>query len=708
VRADGTLDLAGATALLLPADTTAFYELSRSLLIEGRLSSPDAADEITVDEVTRDAGHPVGSEVNLCVFNFFALSELGDALFSDPTPEVQRQFVDEVCEVHRLRVVGVTDRGPDEVVLREDSESDGFITGTPALAARTASDRSFSFVVVDLEPGADVNTYVDAVLDQAPQDAGVSVQAAALQSTVVSRTVEPYVRALILFAAIAAIAAAGVLGPAVVRWTANADGDRAPLIATGVRRHQLRLASALRGAAMGAIAAAGALVIAVVASGQFPIGVAARIEPDPGVRIDGPVLAVGAAFVVALCAALGAAAPTSSGARAQRPSRVADGLAARGVAPARVAGVRVALSREAGVGRVSTAAGIAIAIGAVVTALTFQAGLTRLLETPARYGWTWDAVVDSGDADVTPELVDAIAAEQSVTAVTAGRRSTLLRDGSAIPTFAFEPVRGSAYPTIVDGRAPRGDAEVALGGQTLDRLGATVGDRVTFRGPNGARVTTAVVGRTLIPVMNLGQDLSIAEGALVDGPLLERIGGAPVSLAIVDLMPGATPEDLRRALERRGIEALDSIRIGGAEHTADLRGYDQVRGTPLLLAALLAVLGVGVLAHTILSTTRRRRRELAVLQGLGFARRDVRTSVRWSALTVVGASALVAVPLGIGAGRVLWSSFARAIGVPDDPITPWLQVASVVAVAIAGAAALGELAGRGAGTERPADALRTE
>jgi putative ABC transport system permease protein len=317
-------------------------------------------------------------------------------------------------------------------------------------------------------------------------------------------------------------------------------------------------------------------------------------------------------------------------------------------------------------------------------------------------------VVDSGDADVTPEVVDAIAAESSVEAVTAGRRSMLLRDGSAIPAFCFEPVRGSAYPTIVGGRAPLGDSEVALGAQTLERLDAGVGDRVAFRGPNGARVDLLVVGRTLIPVMNLGQDLSIAEGALVDGPLLERLGGASVSLALVDVRPGVTPTELRTALQGRGVEAVDSMLVDGAQHTADLRGYDQVRDTPLLLAALLAVLGVGVLVHTILSTTRRRRREHAVLQCIGFDRRDLRLSIRWSALTVVGACVLIAVPLGIGVGRLLWSSFARGIGVPDDPITPWFQVAVVVALATAGAVGIAAIAGRRASEARPAQVLRTE
>ena len=489
---------------------------------------------------------------------------------------------------------------------------------------------------------------------------------------------------LALFAAIGAIASIGVLGPAVLRWAATAEEDRATLRATGLRSYQLRMASALRGATLGAVAAFGAVGVAVVASGQFPIGVAADIEPDPGLRLDLPVLVFGgAATIVALSALFGAAASTKAPISLRRPSRLADGLQAQGVSPAIVAGVRAAVSRE---GRaIPAAAGVIIAIAAVVTALTYQAGLGRLLDTPSRYGWTWDAVIDGQDAGISPELVAALDAEPLVTGASTGRRSSLLRDGTAVPTFAFEPVRGGTYPTIVEGRAPRGDEEIALGGQTLDRFDAAVGDQLTFRGPDGSEIEVTVVGRTVLPLLNLGQDLSIGEGAVVDLPLVERVGGADIQIVLVDLKPATSPDELRAALEDGGLELFD-VTITGPSYTADLRQYDAVRTTPLLLAALLALLGLGVLAHTVISMARRRRRELAVLRCVGFVRRDLRASVRWSALTLVGVCVMIAVPLGIVFGRALWRSFADGIGVLDDPVTPVAEIAVVVIIAIAGAA----------------------
>jgi len=714
LQPDGTVDLDAVGALVAPMDRTAFYEIDRPLMLEGRLPDPDTADEVIVNQLFRDAGHPVGSTLAVCLFNFtdaLAFSEGLEFGLSDLTPEQRRAFVDEVCAVHQLRVVGVSGVGPDDVVLREDSEGAVFVIGSPALAAHPGTGRAFGFALVKLEPGADVNAFVDAVLDRSSPEAGVNATAASLRARIVSRTVEPYVRALALFAAIAAIAAIGVLGPAVVRWTAFAESDRAPLRSAGLRPQQLRLATSLRGAVLGAIAATGAVAVAIGASGWFPIGVAAKIEPEPGIRIDATVLPVGAGLVVLLCAALGAAAPTSSRLRVRRPSRIADGLQARGVRPAVVSGVRAALSREAGAG--PTAGGVAIALAAVVTALTYQAGLGRLLETPARYGWTWDVSVDGNGNGLPPELLDTLEDEPLVTALSVGRRTALLRDGTSVPTFAFEPVRGSAYPTIIEGRAPRGDAEVALGAQTLDRLSASIGDQVEFRGPNSARIEVSIVGRTLLPLLFPSIDVSIAEGALVDGALLDRVGGADVDLALIDLAPGATASDLQKTLQDRGVasnthNAGTGNQILGPEYTADLRGYDAVRDTPLLLAGLLSVLGLGVLAHTITGTARRRRRELAVLRCLGFVGRDLRASIRWNALTVVGVCLAVSVPFGVGIGRTLWSSFADGIGVVDDPLTPALQVVAVVVATVAAAIALATIPGRRAGRARPAAVLRSE
>jgi hypothetical protein len=278
-----------------------------------------------------------------------------------------------------------------------------------------------------------------------------------------------------------------------------------------------------------------------------------------------------------------------------------------------------------------------------------------------------------------------------------------------VQAFAFERITGDTSPTILEGRAPNGDAEIALGGQTLDRLDADVGSVLPFRGPSGERAELTVVGRTLVPLTTLGSELSVAEGGVVDGAVMERLGEVEPSLLLLTAAPGVAPEEVEAIVAGRlGPEALGGNPVAGPEHSADLRGYDAVRDTPLLLAGLLALLGIGVLGHTVSTTVRGRKHELAMLRVLGFRSRELRASVRWDVLTIVGACALVAVPLGVAAGRVLWTRFAASIGVVDDPLTPVGAVAGVALVTVALALAFALLPARQATRLRPAEVLRAE
>ena len=51
-------------------------------------------------------------------------------------------------------------------------------------------------------------------------------------------------------------------------------------------------------------------------------------------------------------------------------------------------------------------------------------------------------------------------------------------DGRAVTAWGFRQLRGSVQPEIVEGRAPRGLHEVALGADTLAAIDRQVGDTV--------------------------------------------------------------------------------------------------------------------------------------------------------------------------------------------------------------------------------------
>src|SRR3989442_5046889 len=71
--------------------------------------------------------------------------------------------------------------------------------------------------------------------------------------------------------------------------------------------------------------------------------------------------------------------------------------------------------------------------------------------------------------------------------------------------------------------------------------------------------------------------------------------------------------------------------------------------------------------HTLVSSIRRRRRDLAILKTLGFLRGQVSAAVAWQATTLVVLALLIGLPLGIAAGRWGWNVFANQLGVVPQP-----------------------------------------
>src|SRR4029079_1352536 len=86
-------------------------------------------------------------------------------------------------------------------------------------------------------------------------------------------------------------------------------------------------------------------------------------------------------------------------------------------------------------------------------------------------------------------------------------------------------------------------------------------------------------------------------------------------------------------------------------------------GLPFAFSGLLALMAAGTLAHTLASSTRRRRRDLAILKSLGFIPRQLRQAVAWQATTIAGIALLIGLPAGVAAGRWAWRYLAPQLGV---------------------------------------------
>jgi putative ABC transport system permease protein len=128
----------------------------------------------------------------------------------------------------------------------------------------------------------------------------------------------------------------------------------------------------------------------------------------------------------------------------------------------------------------------------------------------------------------------------------------------------------------------------------------------------------------------------------------------------------------------------------------------------VVFASLLAVLAAGTLAHLLVTSIRRRRRDLAILKTFGFSTGQVRSAVGWQAVVFVTFSLAIAVPLGVVAGRWTWRSIAGYGGFASAPAVPATSIALVAASALVAAVLLAALPARSAARTAPALVLRSE
>jgi ABC-type antimicrobial peptide transport system permease subunit len=167
-----------------------------------------------------------------------------------------------------------------------------------------------------------------------------------------------------------------------------------------------------------------------------------------------------------------------------------------------------------------------------------------------------------------------------------------------------------------------------------------------------------------------------------------------------DADPGAETVHLRRA--------LDPLPTRSTGEPRELQALSDVSGLPALLGALLVLLAVAALAHTLISSVRRRRRELAVLRTMGFVRRQVWLAVFWQTATLVAIALVVGIPLGALLGRFAWNVFAEDLGAISGAQVAWVPFLLTIPAALLLAGIVAAVPAWMAGRMRPSVALRAE
>ncbi len=545
-----------------------------------------------------------------------------------------------------------------------------------------------------------VPAFARAVVDEF-RNAPMIVQGSALQTTAIESAIHPAAIELWLLGGSLAVVALFVLFQLFGRLSAVEEDPYATALALGATQRQLAGVELARTGAIGLAAAGLAVATAVALSPIFPLGTARVAEPDPGVAMNAVVLGVGAVAIVVLTAALAAWPGWRTTREAARPRgwRARPPMSSKGsvwsprwlwLRPVVWMGAVQGLRAGRGASSVPVRASIVslvIASSGLAAAFTFGASLNHMLDTPAMYGWTWDAhIYDAGNSG-TGHLKGTLAADPWLRDVDLADTGLPLRiAGHTVEGVDFEQEKGAVSFTIAEGRKPSGSAEIALTAPLMRQLGVHLGSHVpvqvtAIEGPT--RMLT-VVGQQVGPALATNTSGSSAalmsrNALLAFVPPRERSHIPTTSDAFVDFTPGGeTPGHLAQLQRQIGTE----YRIFRAEPPVDILSFGRVQNLPVLLALLLTGLAVATLFLTLVSSARRRRRDHAVLKSLGYRPRQLAGVVASQSTAMTAVGLVVGIPLGIAFGRWLWMLVASHLGILPDPVTPTGEIAVTALAAL--------------------------
>ena len=528
-------------------------------------------------------------------------------------------------------------------------------------------------------------------------------------------------RCLLGFGAAALLASLFLVGQAAARSAAAAITDLEPLLAVGMIRLQPIAAAATLPAIAGVIGAALGVAAAIGASRWFPIGLAERIEPDPGTFADGGVLVLGALATILLTAAAAASGWLTVAARGGVPvgsrSGMVAGIRRAGLPVPVLVGARFAL--EPGAGRTAVPvraamAGAVIGVLGLLAAFTFARGVADVAGHPDKFGQTFQLsafVGDNGEeSGPTDRLLAALDRNPDLLGVEDARSAVATgAGGSGSVTLYSYRAEPKPLPTVVtSGRMPRSADEVLLAPRSLEALHAKLSDHVQLTGSKGT-ATFTVTGTGLVPA---GPHNTYADGGWLSEAGYDALfTGWKFRAVHVTLRPSArTPdagERLKAALTQADPE-LAPFDFAPPAPVREATALEEVRLLPVLLGTFLGLLAVGAVGHALVTAVRRRRHDLAVLRALGMTRPQSLVVVLTQSLVLAGVGLVFGVPLGVALGRMVWQAVAGYTPFQYDPPVAALALLLVGPATLAAAGLLAAWPGWRAARLRVAQVLRTE
>jgi hypothetical protein len=719
----------GAPALFAaaPVDGRFGTSVDHVKVLQGTMYSPDDADEVMVDLQVAQRYHlRAGDRLQL----------LDVPLGATGVPEVSgaRHLSFRVTAVvmfdSQIVPVSATDRAPEILLTKAFADKDAPLPTVSADGAYVRLRQGTNIAAFDRQANQLSMRYATATTGGALFEADLSDQRAKVEHAIMPEAI-----ALWLFAIIVGLIGLALAGQLASRQHAIAAPELKLMQALGATRGQLLALMALRTVVATVVGALLGLVAALAASPLMPIGPARLAEPAPGFAANLGVLGAGlvATMLLPVLVVLPGAWRLAQRAGAQRNLSVLalEGGRLPAAGPlgsirgpvSLVTGVRMALGpRRGGTAPVGSAlAATTLALGALMASLVFGSSLDRLVGTPRLYGQTWQLEFQLGFGAAPKQLVQPVlSATDPDGAYSAGRYGELSIGNQTVPAIGIDNIKGDVSPLLLSGRQPLNGHEIVLGARTLASLNKQLGDTVTVR-YSGVRRTMRIVGEAVFPAFGIGTftPTSLGDGAELTGQPLSAgtagegcpRGASCYNFFLIRFPPSADVNAASRAL------ATFAGSVGcppGAclpvadQRPADIENYERVRDTPLVLGALLGFLSLATLAHVLVTSARRGRRDLAVLKALGLTRRQVAATLAWQATALALAALVIGTPLGVIAGKLAWAAFATSLGVPTSADIPVFAVVATVVAALLAANALAAGPGLAASWGPPAEALRSE
>jgi ABC-type antimicrobial peptide transport system permease subunit len=533
-----------------------------------------------------------------------------------------------------------------------------------------------------------------------------------------------------LFGWLVVIAGLLVVGQALIRRTVLASTEDPILRALGMSRGQITCVALVTGAIVGFGGAAIAVAVSTAASPFTSYGITKMIDPIQGAHIDPAVTIVAVVAIVAvallltgvpawrLASARGGIAGAAEPAEPGRPSRVATALASIGMPVSAVAGARLAL--EPGHGRSATpvrsaVVGLSLTVAAMIAAFGFAASMHHFVTTPALWGVTGDFGTGSPFSGelFQQKAVPMLERNPAFSDITIGnfQNAVYVSNGGPVVSanaWGLTPTKGSpVVPTMLAGRWPTSDNEIALGATTLDQIGASIGDRIPVSA-GGKTYDLTIVGEPVFPDFGFGP--GFGQGAGLTFESLQRYyPDVSVALALGRFTSGVDQEAVAEQINPALRQLHAGFQPGKLGDLGDsTKEAQRSQNVPLALASLFTLSALATLIHVLITSVRRRRKDLAILRTLGFKKRQVASAVAWQSVVLAVVALLIGVPTGVLIGRLGWSLFATNLGVVSVPVIAWVPVVAAIPVTVVVAVLISIGPALAARRTKPAMVLRAE